>query len=81
LPFPDYYSGCRVYEFHDQEKAELVRNDGVVKEIASIDGARGTFHGACTFHETSSRTGVIYSQLYIDEFEPFTLYKSHVTEF
>ncbi len=62
-PFPDYYSGCRVFKFADIDSGLLQKTGSQPTLIGSIDGASGTFNGACSYHTSATNSGMLYSEL------------------
>ena len=79
MPWPDYYSGCRVFQFSDLDSARL-RMDGSRPEIIGAwDGSPGSFHGACAFHPSAGASGMLYSELAPSEVEKFRIFMSHMS--
>lgn len=74
----DLYRGCRVFRFADLESGALERTGGIPNIVTQINGTRGSFNGACTYHSSSSGSGVIYSEVNPSEAEVFRLFRSGV---
>jgi hypothetical protein len=78
MPWPDYYSGCRVFQFSDLDSARL-RMDGSRPEIIGTwDGSPGSFNGACSFHPAAGASGMLYSELVPPDVEKFQVFMSHI---
>ncbi|NNG00906.1 MAG: exo-alpha-sialidase [Desulfobacteraceae bacterium] len=74
----DRYNGCRVYEFTDINTNQLHRNNGLLVEVARVDGDDGTHNGACAAYDD------LYGGIVLSQFESastpetFRMYKSQV---
>ncbi|MFC1747627.1 sialidase family protein [Pseudomonadota bacterium] len=73
------YNGCRVYEFEDLNTTQLKHTNGILTEVARVNGDTDTHHGACsTFADVDG--GILLSQLKVNGTEvTFTIYKSQVS--
>jgi hypothetical protein len=78
-PWPDYYSGCRIYQFSDLDSARLRKQDSRPEIIGAWDGSAGSFNGACAFHPAASASGMLYSELAPSEVEKFRIFMSHMS--
>lgn len=76
-PWPDYYSGCRVFRFADIDSALLQKSGAQPTLVGSVDGMPGTFNGACDFHVSASGSGVLYSELNTSVTDRFRIFMSH----
>lgn len=74
----DLYRGCRVFRFADLESGVLERTGGIPNIVTQVNGTSGSFNGACTYHSSSSGSGVIYSEINPSETEVFRLFRSGV---
>ncbi|HHJ17284.1 MAG TPA: exo-alpha-sialidase [Gammaproteobacteria bacterium] len=73
------YDGCRVYEFSDINSVQLLRNNGILAEVARIDGDAGSHNGACGAY-SGLDGGVLYSQFgTAGTADAFKIYKSQVS--
>jgi hypothetical protein len=77
-PFSDYYSGCRIFRFADIDAALLQKNGGQPVLVGAVDGAPGSFNGACNYHASANISGFLYSQLNASVPDKFQIYMSHM---
>jgi hypothetical protein len=77
-PFPDYYSGCRVFKFSDIDSALLQKIGSQLTLIGSVDGTAGSFNGACNYHASASKSGMLYSELKTSVTDKFQIFVSHI---
>jgi hypothetical protein len=76
-PWADYYSGCRIFRFANIDTALLQKTGSVPTLIGSVNGAAGSFNGACAYHASSNMSGMLYSELNTSTFT-FQIFKSHI---
>jgi hypothetical protein len=76
-PWEDYYSGCRVFRFLNIDSALLQTSGTQPALIGSVDGAVGSFNGACAYHASSNMSGMLYSELTASAIDRFRMYMSH----
>jgi len=76
-PFPDYYSGCRVFRFSNIDSALLQKTGAQPTLIGSVDGTSGSFNGACNYHASASKSGMLYSELKPSVTDKFQIFMSH----
>ena len=76
-PWPDYYSGCRIFRFANLDTAQLQTTGAQPTLIDSVNGTTGSFNGACTYHTSASYSGMLYSELNTSVTDRFQIYKSH----
>ena len=74
-PWPDYYSGCRVFQFSNIDAATLQGSPPML--VGSVDGAAGSFNGACAYHASANMSGMLYSEFNTSTLT-FQIYKSHI---
>ncbi len=70
----DKYNGCLLFKFSDIDSGTLSGSPDIIK---TISGTSGSFHGACTYHDSASSSGFLYSELVPSETDLFQIYKSH----
>ncbi len=77
-PWPDYYSGCRIFRFADIDTAQLQKSGMQPELIGSVDGTQGSFNGACAYHASANMSGMLYSEVNTSVTDAFQIYKSHI---
>ena len=78
-PWPDYYSGCRVFRFANIDSALLQKSGPQPTLVGSVDGVPGTFNGACAFHVSAGGGGMLVSELNTSVIDKFRILMSHKT--
>jgi hypothetical protein len=73
-PWPDYYSGCRIFRFANIDTATLQGSPPTL--IGSVDGTAGSFNGACAYHASANMSGMLYSEFNTST-TTFQIYMSH----
>ena len=76
-PWPDYYSGCRVFKFADIDSGLLQKNGSQLTLMGSIEGTSGTFNGACSYHASAGNSGMLYSELKTSVSARFQIFMSN----
>ena len=76
-PWADYYSGCRIFKFADIDTALLQKTGAQPTLIGSVDGTSGSFNGACSYHASTSQSGLLYSELRTSVTDKFQIFMSH----
>jgi hypothetical protein len=74
-PWPDYYSGCRIFRFTNIDTATLQGSPPAL--IGSVNGTPGSFNGACAYHASANMSGMLYSEFNTPSLT-FGIYKSHI---
>jgi len=75
-PWPDYYSGCRIFRFTNIDTATLQGSPPAL--IGSVNGTPGSFNGACAYHVSANMSGMLYSEINTSVTDMFQIYKSHI---
>lgn len=75
-PWPDYYSGCRIFRFANIDTALLQMSGSQPALIGSVDGTAGSFNGACAYHASANMSGMLFSELNTSTLV-FQMYMSH----
>ena len=75
-PWPDYYSGCRIFRFANIDSALLQMSGSQPMLIGSVNGTAASFNGACAFHASASMSGMLYSEFNTST-QVFQIYMSH----
>ncbi|MBU1425850.1 MAG: glycoside hydrolase [Gammaproteobacteria bacterium] len=76
-PWPDYYSGCRVYRFSNIDSALLQTSGSQPALIGSVHGTAGSFNGACAYNASANMSGMLYSEANTSVTDIFRIYMSH----
>jgi len=77
-PWPDYYSGCRIFRFANIDTAQLQMSGAQPAQIGSVNGTQGSFNGACAYHASANMSGMLYSEAKTSVTDIFQIYKSHI---
>ena len=72
------YNGCRIYEFNDDRTRVKRKMNGKLRELARIDGIRGTHHGACAIFPDLVGGTLLSQYEHKADGETFRIYKSGV---
>ena len=75
-PWSDYYSGCRIFKFADIDAGLLQKTGSQPTLISQVDGAAGSFNGACSYHTSATNSGMLYSQLDTSAADRFRIFMS-----
>ena len=75
-PWSDYYSGCRVFKFSDIDSALLQTTGSQLTLMGSVDGTSGSFNGACSYHPSTNKSGMFYSELDTSITDKFQIFMS-----
>jgi hypothetical protein len=76
-PWPDYYSGCRVYRFSNIDSAQLETSGSKPTLVGSVNGTAGSFNGACAHNASANMSGMLYSEAKTSVTDVFRIYMSH----
>ena len=76
-PGPDYYSGCRVFKFANIDSALLQKTGSQPTLIGSVNGTLGSFNGACNFHASANKSGMLYGEVKASLTDKFQIFMSH----
>jgi hypothetical protein len=77
-PWPDYYSGCRIFRFANIDSAQLQLSGGMPAPVGSVNGTQWSFNGACAYHASANLSGMLYSEVNTSVTDMFQIYKSHI---
>ena len=72
------YSGCRVFKFADIETAKLESIGVQPTLVGSVDGTAGSFNGACAYHVSASKSGMLFGEINTAVVDTFQMFRSHI---
>jgi hypothetical protein len=72
------YRGCFVFRVEDLDQATLESENGMPEMFMRIQGAEGSFSGACSYASGALSSGIIYNQAELDEDIEYQLIASGV---